>query len=81
MKPTYFGPLVRIAYRGKGPDFDLIVQRFSDVSGDWHDIRTFDHEFDFAWTGTIQISGTWTRKGLLLPSMPKATLKRTCRGL
>lgn len=50
MKPTYFGPSVRIVYRGSKPDFDLVVQRFSDVSGDWHDARTFDHEFDFAWT-------------------------------
>ncbi len=50
MKPTYFGAMVRIVYRGKGPDYDLIVQRFSDVSGGWHDARTFDHEFDFAWT-------------------------------
>lgn len=50
MKPTYFGALVRIVYRGPGPDHDLTVQRFSDVSGGWHDVRTFDHEFDFAWT-------------------------------
>ncbi len=50
MKPTYFGALVRIVYRGPGPDHDLTVQRFSDVSGAWHDVRTFDHEFDFAWT-------------------------------
>jgi hypothetical protein len=50
MKPTYFGAMVRIVYRGTGPDYDLIVQRFSYVSGGWHDARTFDHEFDFAWT-------------------------------
>jgi hypothetical protein len=50
MKPTYFGALVRIAYHGKGPDYDLTVQRFSDVSGAWHDVRTFDHSFDYAWS-------------------------------
>jgi hypothetical protein len=50
MKPTYFGPLVRIVYRGPGPDHDLEVQRWSEVSGDWHQVRTFDHNFDFAWS-------------------------------
>lgn len=50
MKPTYFGSLVRIVHRGPGPDYDLTVQRYSDVSGDWHDVRTFDHTFDFAWS-------------------------------
>ena len=48
--PTYFGPSVRICYRGPGPDHDLVVQRWSEVSGDWHDARTFDHTFDFAWS-------------------------------
>ena len=47
---TYFGASVRICYRGPGPDQDLVVQRWSDVSGDWHDARTFDHTFDFAWS-------------------------------
>lgn len=50
MKPTYFGANVRIVYHGPGPDYDLTVQRFSDVSGGWHDARTFDHTFDFAWS-------------------------------
>lgn len=50
MKPTYFGASVRIVYHGAKPDHDLTVQRFSDVSGGWHDTRTFDHSFDFAWT-------------------------------
>ena len=47
---TYFGPSVRISYRGPGPDHDLVVQRWSEVSGAWHDVRTFDHTFDFAWS-------------------------------
>ena len=50
MKPTYFGASVRIVYRGPGPDHDLIVQRYSDVSGGGHDVRTFDHTYDFAWS-------------------------------
>lgn len=50
MKPTYFGPSVRILYDGQGPDHDLTVQRYSDVSGDWHNVRTFDHTYDFAWS-------------------------------
>lgn len=50
MKPTYFGPSVRILYDGQGPDYDLTVQRYSDTSGDWHDVRTFDHTYDFAWS-------------------------------
>ena len=50
MKPTYFGASVRILYDGQGPDHDLTVQRYSDVSGDWHDVRTFDHTYDFAWS-------------------------------
>lgn len=48
--PTYFGDSVRISYHGPGPDHDLVVQRWSDVSGGWHDVRTFDHTFDFAWS-------------------------------
>lgn len=47
---TYFGALVRIVHRGPGPDHDLTVQRWSEVSGAWHDVRTFDHTFDFAWS-------------------------------
>ena len=50
MKPTYFGALVRIVYHGPGPDYDLTVQRYSGVSGDWHDVRTFDHTFEFSWS-------------------------------
>jgi hypothetical protein len=50
MKPTYFGASVRILYDGQGPDHDLIVQRYSDVSEGWHDVRTFDHTYDFAWS-------------------------------
>ena len=47
---TYFGASVRIVYRGPGPDHDLTVQRLSAVSGGWHDVKTFDHTFDFAWS-------------------------------
>ena len=50
LKPTYFGALVRLVYRGPGPDHDLTVQRWSEVSGSWHDVKTFDHTFDFAWS-------------------------------
>jgi len=50
MKPTYFGDLVRIVYDGQGPDHDLTVQRFSSISGGWHDVRTFDQTYDFAWS-------------------------------
>jgi hypothetical protein len=58
MKPTYFGPSVRIVYRGSEPDYDLTVQRFSDTSGDWHDVRTFDHSFDFAWSDSRLYAST-----------------------
>ena len=50
MKPTYFGALVRMVYRGPGPDHDLTVQRWSEVSGSWHDVKTYDHTYDFAWS-------------------------------
>ena len=50
MKPTYFGPSIRIVYHGQRPDHDLTVQRYSDVSGGWHDVRTFHHSYDFAWS-------------------------------
>lgn len=62
MKPSYYGALVRIEYRGLGLDGYLQVQRSNPLTNGWIDDRKFYQSASYCYTEAKQYASDLASK-------------------